>query len=577
MKLIWDLEKLLHGKTHEEHLSEIEELVKKIESYKDFKLNAQYLLEIINYDNILGDKIDVLYQHYSLKTTVDSEDSLSDAKIKEIENIYTNIEIRLAFWIHWFIELSDDEANDIISDEKLLKFKYYLKELRKYKKHTKSEEVEKIITYASEASGSFRTLRDKITTKFSFILDKTEMNEAELRTYCNCGDDKLRKKGYKVLLNKYADNSTVLNEIYQAIVKQNNNMSVKVQEHASALQKKNLSNEISDNVVNSLFNTVQNKNNLKIFQDFFELKCKINGNKYDNSRYHIYAPINYNIDKKYSLDDALNIVYKVFRDFDPEYELIAKEIIKNKNVHSHPLKNKKGGAFCASVHGFNPYILMNFDKTLSSVFTLAHELGHAIHAVYSKDLPNNLRGASLNLCETASTFCENLLFEYLYNESNKRKEKIYLLADSLAGHYAIIQRQTYFCIFEKFVHENIDKGLRKENLENKYYSLLKEQFGSMEIPEIFKYEFYYIPHIFNSPFYCYSYSFGELLVLSLYEKFKLEGESFKNKYKIILSKGGSESPEDIIKGAGLNLSDANFWQLGYNVIESKVEKLKKLL
>ena len=574
-KLIWDVEKLLENKTHEQHLEEIEKLAIKIEGYKEIKLGAKELLEIIEYDNLLTDKLGIMFQYYFLKTSVNCDDSVSDSKIKELETYNTEIGIRLAFWCHWFKDISNEEAKEIMDNQILKQYKYYLSEVRKYKKHTKSEEIEKLLSYSSGASENFSNIFNKLTTKFQYKWKGVEANEDEIRCFFYSDKGKIRKKAYKKILNKYSDNSTVLNEIYQSIIKHNNNMTVKVRDYDSAIQNQNLSNEVSDVVVNSLFSTVQK--NVNVFQDFFKLKHKINDKSYNYSRTHLYAPIKYKLEKNYTLDEVLNIVYEVFRNFDPEFETIAKNIIKDNNIHSPAQKNKQGGAFCASVPNFNPFILMNFDDGLDSIYTLAHELGHAIHFVLMKDQPNALRNASLNLCECASTFCENLLFEYLYANSKNKKDKISLLSDSLDGHYATIQRQTYFSIFENYVHENIDKGLKKEDIEDKYYSLLKEQFGDMKIPKMFKNEFYYIPHIYNSPFYCYSYSFGELLVLSLYEQFKKEGEPFKSKYKAILSKGSSESPEEIIKGAGLNLSDTNFWKLGYDVISGKVEKLKGLL
>jgi oligoendopeptidase F len=170
-----------------------------------------------------------------------------------------------------------------------------------------------------------------------------------------------------------------------------------------------------------------------------------------------------------------------------------------------------------------------------------------------------------------------MLSDRLMAESSDNNEKKYILMQRLDDQYATIIRQAYFVIFEKFAHEEIPKGITKEKLDEKYLSLLKEQFGNMEVPDLFKHEWNYIPHIHETPFYCYAYAWGNLFVLALYDMYKKEGKSFIDKYIDLLSAGGSDSPSNLMKKMGADPESEEFWQRGFNIIKQEVEDLKKLI
>ena len=181
------------------------------------------------------------------------------------------------------------------------------------------------------------------------------------------------------------------------------------------------------------------------------------------------------------------------------------------------------------------------------------------------------------LAETASIFAEMLLTEKLKKNATK-EEKIYLLIHHLDGLFASILRQVYFVLFEEKAHDLVSKGVGTDELNNLYFDLLKEQFGEeMEIPEIFKYEWLRIPHIFELPFYCYSYSFGNLLVLALYQKYKEEGDSFIPKYLEILKAGGDNTIEDILLSSNINPNSEEFWNSAISKIEEDIKELNSLI
>ena len=224
-----------------------------------------------------------------------------------------------------------------------------------------------------------------------------------------------------------------------------------------------------------------------------------------------------------------------------------------------------------------PFVLLNYQGRARDVATMAHELGHAIHAMLASHHSTFTFHSSLPLAETASTFGEMMLTERLLAEESDEDVRRDILFKQVDDAYATIMRQSYFALFEKQAHEMVAKNASVDELSMAYMENLKEQFGdSLEVSDEFKWEWVSIPHIYHTPFYVYAYAFGQLLVLSLYQQFKREGEAFKPKYLKLLSAGGSEAPARILSEAGIDIESAAFWQGGFDVVEGLVKQLEEL-
>jgi oligoendopeptidase F len=274
-------------------------------------------------------------------------------------------------------------------------------------------------------------------------------------------------------------------------------------------------------------------------------------------------------------------VLSTFQDFHPKFREFAERVIYEQHIDSEIRKGKLSGAFCSSVSPkLTPFVLLNFDGKSRDVSTMAHELGHAIHSTIASDKPITVWGAPLPLAETASVFAEMLLNDRLFEKTINKEERTILLAEQIDDMYATIMRQAYFTLFEIDAHMIIaDRNATIDEVSELYLGNLKEQFGkSVIVSEDFRWEWLYIPHFYHSPFYCYAYSFGNLLVLSLYHQFKLEEKkSFIPKYLSILSAGGSRKPESLLKESGIDITQDNFWQQGFDLVSEKVEELKGAL
>jgi oligoendopeptidase F len=257
---------------------------------------------------------------------------------------------------------------------------------------------------------------------------------------------------------------------------------------------------------------------------------------------------------------------------------LAKKVFEENHLDSEIRARKRGGAFCyAALPELTPWVMINYDGHARDIATLAHELGHAIHAMLADKHSVLTHQASLPLAETASVFAEMQLTDQLLKQESDPSVRRDLLANALDDAYITVMRQAYFTVFEKDAHEMIANNASLDELTEHYMETLKEQFSdALELSDDFKWEWISIPHLYHSPFYTYAYSFGQLLVLALYQQYRREGDAFIPNYLKILSYGGSESPMKILTEAGFDITSPDFWQGGFDVLESMIAELDEL-
>ena len=294
-------------------------------------------------------------------------------------------------------------------------------------------------------------------------------------------------------------------------------------------------------------------------------------------RYDLYAPVSA-ADKRYPFNQGAAMVFDAFRQFDPRLEEMARRVFDRNHLDSEIRKGKRGGAFCATIlPEVTPWVLLNYQGRVDDVSTMAHELGHAIHSMLAAHHSIFTNHACLPLAETASTFGEMVLVDKLLAEEPDPAVRRDILFGQVDDAYATIQRQVFFALFEKQAHEMVQADASVDELAAAYLENLKSQFGdAVDVSEEFQWEWVSIPHIYEVPFYVYAYAFGQLLVLSLYEQYRQEGEAFKPRYFKILSTGGSEAPVKLLSSVGIDVRQAAFWQGGFNVIDSLVTQLESL-
>ena len=579
----WDLDELFPGQDSPEMqqaMRDLEALVSSFEGYRSrltpYLFAADFLGIIHHYEDI----IDFNYRigaFARLRFSADTQDQVVQAFMGRIDQYLAGIQNRLLFFELWWKELDEAAANrllDISGD-----YRYWLEEISHFKPYTLSEAEEKVINL-KDVNGThalndlYASLTNRYLFKVSIDGEEKELTRGELMTCVRSADPDLRARAYQELYRVFGQDGPILSQIYQALARDWRSEKIDLRGYANPIAARNLYNDIPDKVVDTLLEVC--RRNAPLFQRYFRLKARWLGME-KLRRYDIYAPL-VKSDRQYSFDQAAHTVLDSFAAFLPVTTHLARRVFDEQHLDSEVRKGKRSGAFCATVTpDLTPYVLVNYQGRPDDVATLAHELGHAIHSMLAEHHSHFTQHPSLPLAETASTFAEMLLVDRLLAEESDEAVRRDLLFRQLDDAYATIMRQAYFALFERQAHEMINQGATTDELSAAYMQNLREQFGAaLEIGEEFRWEWVSIPHIYNVPFYVYAYTFGQLLVLALYQQYRQEGEDFKPRYIDILAAGGSASPEQILVEAGIDMYDPAFWQGGFDILDRLVQQLEAL-
>jgi oligoendopeptidase F len=337
---------------------------------------------------------------------------------------------------------------------------------------------------------------------------------------------------------------------------------------------RNNSNDVPDRAIEVLLDATER--NAPHFHRYFRLKAARLGQE-RLRRYDLYAPFGEG-DRRVEYADAVPMVLDTFAEFHPRFAREARRVFERGHIDSETRPGKRGGAFCASVlPRHTPWLHVNYTGRLRDVATLAHELGHAIHGMLASEHSVLTFHPSLPLAETASVFAELLVTERLLAQEQDPAARRELLAGAIDDVYATVLRQAFFVRFEIDAHQAVLENKPTEALSDIYFANLERQFGSsVEIQPEFRYEWLGIPHIFSVPFYCYAYSFGQLLVLSLYKRYQEDPEAFRAGYLRMLAYGGAARPQAVLQEAGIDMTDPAFWQGGFDVVGELIDRLEAL-
>jgi oligoendopeptidase F len=513
----------------------------------------------------------------SLWFTEDTQNQDALALQAKIEQFLVTLQNKIIFFNLWWKELDQKNADRLMANAGDLQ--YWLEEIRHFTPHTLSEPEEKVVNIKNMTGFSaLITLYDSITNRYSFKVKvegkKQDLTRGELMVYARHHDPDLRAAIYQELYRVYGDDGPILGQIYQTVVRDWANENIDLRNYQSPIAVRNLVNDIPDQAVSALLDVCES--NAPTFQRYFDLKSR--WLKMDHlRRYDVYAPVAKS-DKTYEFQEGVEMVLDAFQAFDPRIAELAQKILDDEHVDSEIRKGKMGGAFCASVTpDLSPWVLLNYQGTADAVATMAHELGHGIHALLAADHSVFNFHSSLPLAENASTFGEMLLIDQLLSKEDDPAVRRDILFRQVDDAYATIMRQSFFALFEREAHKMIQDSATVDDLAEMYLNNLKKQFGdAVELSDEFRWEWVSIPHFYHTPFYVYAYAFGQLLVLSLYQRYQKEGDSFKPGYIKILEAGGSRAPAAILSESGIDISSKDFWQGGFDVIEGMVKELEDL-
>lgn len=565
----------------EEYLAQIEEDVSAFEGLRE-KLSPEMepalLVSAMQQYERITEQVYRLGAYGSLWFSSDTQAADALTYTNRMKQVLTEVQNRMLFFSLWWKSLEDEHAQALLPAAAIYPdYRHYLQEMRLFKPYMLEETAERIINVKDDNGiSAVITLYTMLTNRLEFELEvegeTKRMTRGELMGYVYSPDPGLRAAAYQSLYHVYKDEAPILEQVYINRVRDWYNENVTFRGFASPIAVRNLANDIPHEAVDALLEVA--RQNAHLFQEYFSLKAKWLGME-KLRRYDIYAPLA-GSNREVSYESAVELVLNTFQSFDVDFARKAQRVFEDNHIDSEVRKGKRSGAFCSTVlPSITPYVLVNYTGTVRDVATIAHELGHAVHSMMAEEHSVLTQHSSLPLAETASVFGEMVMNEQLLAEEKDPLVRREILAATVDDIYATVMRQAYFVLFELRAHQAIQDNASPQELNRLYLDNLQEQFGdSVEVADEFQYEWISIPHIYHTPFYCYAYSFGQLLVLSLYRRYQQEGDAFKPGYLKMLAYGGSARPQTILEEAGIDMTAPSFWQEGFDVIRDMIKELE---
>lgn len=579
----WRLDELFPDIDSPELKAAIEEIRRRAEALEKVRDRLSPDLPVEEFLKILQD-YEALYRlgarvggYAYLRFAENTQDQKAQTFLAQARQLQAEIQNRVLFLSLWWKSLEDEAAERFL--QAAGDYRYFLEALRLEKPYTLSEPEEKVVNLKNvNGPHALVTLYDSITNRYVFRLEVEgevkELTREELAVYVRSPDPDLRAAAYQELFRVYGADRPILGQIYQYRVRDWRSEHVDLRGYPSPIAVRNRSNDLPDEVVETLLEVC--RQNAPLFHRYFRLKARWLG--MDRlRRYDVYAPV-VKTEKTYDFGEAMQLVLDALGGFDPRVGDLARRVFDEGHLDGESRPGKTSGAFCMTVEpSLTPYVLQSYQGRPDDVATMAHELGHAIHAMLAEHHTALTQQATLPLAETASTFAEMLLIDHMLEQDPDPEVQRDLLFRQMDDAYATIMRQAFFALFELEAHDRVHQGASVDDLSEAYLANLREQFGdSLDLSEDFQTEWVAIPHFYHVPFYVYAYAFGQLLVLSLYRQYREEGETFKPRYLEILAAGGADAPMRILERAGIDVRQAAFWQGGFDVLAEALERLEAL-
>jgi oligoendopeptidase F len=485
----------------------------------------------------------------------------------------------LFFDLEW-LALDEGCARAVIAAPECARWRHHLETMRRYRPHTLSEPEERLLEEtANTGRRAFSRLFDEVLSAMTFTVEvdgaPQTLNESGVLALLHDGRRDLRRRAAAALTDGLRQQSLVLTFVLNTVV-QDHALGDRLRAYPSPMAARHLANEIDAATVDALLTACEAE--ADVVADYYDLKRRILGLDvlYDWDRY---APLEAAA-PTLAWPQAQALVLDAFGDFAPRMRAIAGEFFTGRWIDAAPREGKRGGAFSSSaVPSAHPYVLLSYLGHPRDVMTLAHELGHGVHQYLARPRGHLQADTALTMAETASVFGEMLVFDRLRRQEQSPRARLALLCGFIEEAFGTVFRQIALTRFEQRLHaaRRAEGELSSARIGDLWLDVNATLYrGSVTLTDDYRWWWAYIPHFIHSPFYCYAYGFGELLVLALYELYEEQGPAFVPRYLELLAAGGSESPATLLARLDIDIARPDFWQRGLRVIRRLVEEAKAL-
>ena len=587
LETAWDLDPLVEGEGETGVDRQLDEAVTAASEFADRyagkvdELDADGLAQAMHELERIHELIGRAGSYAALRFSTDTADPTRGALLQRVQERGTELETKLLFFDLEWAALDDARADELLAvrdsgDDELEFCRHHLRTVRRYRPHLLSEKEEKLLAEKSISSQSaWARLFGEVVAALRVDLDGNEVTLDVALSRLQVADRDTRMAAAKAVSETLEPGLRTRGFIYNTLV-YDKSVEDRLRAYPNWLASRNLANEASDESVMALIEAVRRRYDVP--RRWYSLKAKLMGIP-KLADYDRMAPV-FQEDLTFSFGEARDLVLDTYDAFAPEAGRITRRFFEEHWIDAPVRPNKRGGAFCSyTVPSVHPYVMLNYTARRRDVLTMAHELGHGLHAALAQPQGVYHQGTPLTLAETASVFGETLVFERLLAATDNDDQRLSLLAERLDASMATVFRQMSMNRFEHLIHtRRRDEGeLSTDRIGELWLESQTEMFGdSVELSPGYRIWWSYIPHFINTPGYVYAYAYGQLLALSAYRRFTQEGDSFIPRYLELLAAGGSRSPEELGAIVGIDLADPGFWDAGLALIDEQLSAAEKL-
>lgn len=585
-KYHWDLTSLFESdQKFENHLAQITQDISQIENFKGtLAESADQLSQVIDLWMDLQRRVSNLYVYSHLKNDQDKGNAHCQSLHARAMAVYTKLDESTAYIVPEILQISSETINEFMQDSKELRlYQQFLDDILRGKKHTLSQEAELLLAqggqYFAKNSEIFSYLNNA-DLEFPTILneagEQVQISHGNYGKLLESTNREVRKSAFDEVYKVYHQFQNTFATILTTEIKKNNYFA-KIRQHDSARASALFQNNIPESVYDILLETINKRIHLlhrymKLRQDLLNLD--------QIEMYDVYTPLLGKVPIKFSYQEAQEMILDALKPLGQDYVDIVKKSFDEKWIDVFENKGKRSGAYSSGSYDSKPYILMNYQEGIDSMYTLIHELGHSLHSyLTNQHQPYVYSHYSIFLAEIASTTNENLLTAYLLNKYDDKEIQLYVINHFLDGVKGTIFRQTHFAEFEHAIYSKDAQGepLTSESLNQLYKEMNEKYYGpSVNSDSAIEVEWARIPHFYFN-YYVFQYATGFSAAIALAQAIIDQEEGALDKYLEYLKAGNSKYPIEVMKIAGIDMTNDDYINKALDVFETRLNQFEQLL